>query len=391
MTTLLIIEDEARLADVLYDWFSRLDFQVTICHDGISEYESALKTTYDGIICDVMLPGMDGFSIVKKLRSMKVQTPILILTARVELQDKLQGFEAGAEDYLTKPFEIEELDARMKVLLRKNGKAAESMPLENFNGADFILEKNSRILKSSKNHKSVKLSGKEYTLLSYFMENFGQILSKEQILETAEAILLTGKTSGSYQNYQFEISVHEGELLIAFADTSSLRMEEKRYFILSLAAAVILGGLWIYPAWKITGKMVTPLEEANRLQKEFVMFAGHELKTPITVMKASLDMLKKEGVRSKYLNYAAEENEKMRGLVLELLDYSKLEYQEEDHADANVNLSQCAEGSFLELYSSFLLLLGICGNHCSFHSVFRCFRNGQLEVAGDFVGNRSGC
>lgn len=102
-------------------------------------------------------------------------------------------------------------------------------------------------------------------------------------------------------------------------------------------------------------------------------------------------MLKKEGVRSKYLNYAAEENEKMRGLVLELLDYSKLEYQEEDHADANINLSQCAEGSFLELYFSFLLLLGICGNHCSFHSVFRCFRNGQLEVAGDFVGNRSGC
>lgn len=288
MTTLLIIEDEARLADVLYDWFSRLDFQVTVCHDGISGYESALKTTYDGIICDVMLPGMDGFSIVKKLRSMKVQTPILILTARVELQDKLQGFEAGAEDYLTKPFEIEELDARIKVLLRKNGKAAESMPLENFNGSDFILEKNSRILKSSKNHKSVKLSGKEYTLLSYFMENFGQVLSKEQILETAEAILLTGKTSGSYQNYQFEISVHEGELLIAFADTSSLRTEEKRYFILSLAVAVILGGLWIYPAWKITGKMVTPLEEANRLQKEFVMFAGHELKTPITVMKASL-------------------------------------------------------------------------------------------------------
>ena len=101
-------------------------------------------------------------------------------------------------------------------------------------------------------------------------------------------------------------------------------------------------------------------------------------------------MLKKEGVRSKYMNYAAEENEKMRGLVLELLDYSKLEYQEEDHADANVNLSQCTEGSFLELYSSFLLLLGICGNHCSFHPVFRCFRNGQLEVAGSFVGNRSG-
>ncbi|EEX22902.1 hypothetical protein BLAHAN_04518 [Blautia hansenii DSM 20583] len=90
-------------------------------------------------------------------------------------------------------------------------------------------------------------------------------------METAEAILLTGKTSGSYQNYQFEISVHEGELLIAFADTSSLRMEEKRYFILSLAAAVILGALWIYPAWKITGKMVTPLEKANRMKTELIL------------------------------------------------------------------------------------------------------------------------
>ena len=181
MTTLLIIEDEVRLADVLYDWFSNRSFQVTVCHDGISGYESALKTPYDGIICDVMLPGMDGFSIVKKLRSMKVQTPILMLTARVELQDKLQGFEAGAEDYLTKPFEIEELDARIKVLLRKSGKTAEKAVAETLDGPDFILEKNSRMLKSSKSNKSVKLSGKEYTLLSYFMENYGQVLSKEQI------------------------------------------------------------------------------------------------------------------------------------------------------------------------------------------------------------------
>lgn len=215
MTTLLIIEDEARLADVLYDWFSRLDFQVTVCHDGISGYESALKTTYDGIICDVMLPGMDGFSIVKKLRSMKVQTPILILTARVELQDKLQGFEAGAEDYLTKPFEIEELDARIKVLLRKNGKAAEPTLMESFNGSDFILEKNSRMLKSSKNHKSVKLSGKEYTLLSYFMENFGLVLSKEQI-----TIRIWGyDTEVEYNNEEVYISFLRKKLKFIETDT----------------------------------------------------------------------------------------------------------------------------------------------------------------------------
>lgn len=181
MIKLLIIEDEIRLADVLYDWFSDKNFQVTVCHDGISGYETALKTPFDVIIADVMLPGMDGFSIVKKLRDMKVQTPILILTARVELQDKLQGFEAGAEDYLTKPFEIEELDARIKVLLRKTGNLAETRQAENLSGPDFILEKNTRILKSSASSKSVKLSSKEYTLLSYFMENFNQVLSKEQI------------------------------------------------------------------------------------------------------------------------------------------------------------------------------------------------------------------
>ena len=173
-------------------------------------------------------------------------------------------------------------------------------------------------------------------------------LSKEQILQTAKKIFATQKTSGRYQNYQFEISVYESELLIAFADIESLKQEEKNYLLLSLLAAAVLGIAWIYPAWKITGKMLAPLEEANRLQKEFVMFAGHELKTPITVMKASLDMLEKEGIHSKYLTYAAEENEKMRKLVIELLDYSKMEYQEENNVEEKVNLSLCMEEISLE-------------------------------------------
>ena len=170
-------------------------------------------------------------------------------------------------------------------------------------------------------------------------------VSEEKIVETAEKFLKTEKISGSYGNYQFEISVHEGELLIAFADITSLKMEEQKYFIFSLLAAFVVGILWIYPAWKITGKMIAPLEEANRLQKEFVLFAGHELKTPVTVMKASLDMLEREGIHSKYLNYAAEENEKMRKLVIELLDYSKMEYQEEKSFQESVNFSQCIEGT----------------------------------------------
>lgn len=172
--------------------------------------------------------------------------------------------------------------------------------------------------------------------------------SEEEIIETAEKILSTKKMSGGYENYQFEISVHEGELLIAFADITSLKMEEQKYIIFSLLAAFVLGIVWIYPAWKITGKMIAPLEEANRLQKEFVLFAGHELKTPVTVMKASLDMLEREGVYSKYLDYVAEENEKMRKLVIELLDYSKMEYQAEKSFRESVNISQCIEGISLE-------------------------------------------
>ena len=176
MIKILIIEDEIRLADVLYDWFHNKNFQVTVCHDGISGYKTALKNSYDAIISDVMLPGIDGFSIVKKLRGMKVWTPIIMLTARVELQDKLQGFAAGAEDYLTKPFEIEELDARVKVLLRKNEKGKE-VTEEAIERPDFVLEKNSRILKNSVGNKGVKLSGKEYTLLKVLQED-AEILSE---------------------------------------------------------------------------------------------------------------------------------------------------------------------------------------------------------------------
>ena len=161
------------------------------------------------IIEDVMLPGMDGFSIVKKLRGMKVWTPIIMLTTRVELQDKLQGFDAGAEDYLTKPFEIEELDACVKVLLRKNEKGTEVTAEETRKKPDFVLEKNSHILKDSVGNKKVKLSGKEYTLLSYFVENYNQILSKEQI-----TVRIWGYDCGSIHSGTFEF----GSNTVYFAD-----------------------------------------------------------------------------------------------------------------------------------------------------------------------------
>lgn len=219
--------------------------------------------------------------------------------------------------------------------LEENRNSKEKKEKESDSNEDNYIQKSYLVAKSQEGTLYIK----------NMLPNTG--ISEDKILETAENILLTEKTSGNYQNYQFEISVHKNELWLAFADVESMKYEERKYGIVSLLIAVILGLLWIYPAWKITEKMLTPLEEANRLQKEFIMFAGHELKTPITVMKASLDMMKRKGVQSKYLNYALEENEKMRKLVIELLDYTKMEYLKENHLQEKVNLSQCIEGSVL--------------------------------------------
>ena len=145
---LLVIEDEIRLADILSDWFQKKGFEVTVCHDGLSGYEKAQNENFDVILSDVMLPGLDGFQLVRKLREKKIATPVLFLTARVELQDKLEGFEAGAEDYLTKPFDMEELDARVRVLLRKCGVPEPESRENQLSFEDLILDKNTHELRS---------------------------------------------------------------------------------------------------------------------------------------------------------------------------------------------------------------------------------------------------
>ncbi len=145
---LLVIEDEIRLADILSDWFQKKGFEVTVCHDGLSGYEKAQNENFDVILSDVMLPGLDGFQLVRKLREKKIATPVLFLTARVELQDKLEGFEAGAEDYLTKPFAMEELDARVRVLLRKCGVLEPESRENQLSFEDLILDKNTHELRS---------------------------------------------------------------------------------------------------------------------------------------------------------------------------------------------------------------------------------------------------
>lgn len=178
---ILIIEDEFNLADMIKDWFEEKGVSVEIRTDGNEGYACALSGDFDAIILDVMLPGMDGFSILKMLKANNVETPVLMLTARSELRDKLKGFKDGACDYLTKPFAIEELDARVNVMLMRYGadRRGTKSDENHLEYEDLILDVGGHILRCKE--KRIQLSQKEAKLMEYFMKNHNQVLSKEQI------------------------------------------------------------------------------------------------------------------------------------------------------------------------------------------------------------------
>lgn len=184
---------------MLRDYFSGKGHAVSVCSDGHDGLKTALSGQFDSIILDVMLPGMDGFEVLRRLRESGNHTPVLMLTARSSLQDKLAGFEGGAEDYLTKPFDIEELEARLSVLAKKRSDSADMSRLR---FGDLTLHRDDHFLQNPKNDLSVALSAKEYTLMEYFMENAGQLLSKEQI-----TVRIWGyDTDVSYNNEEVYIS-----------------------------------------------------------------------------------------------------------------------------------------------------------------------------------------
>lgn len=119
---ILIIEDEYRLADLIRDFLEKESHQVEICTDGEDGYFLAASGIYDAVILDVMLPGMDGFSILKALRRENREVPVLFLTAKSDVDSKVLGLDLGADDYLTKPFEMKELAARLRLITRRRQK-----------------------------------------------------------------------------------------------------------------------------------------------------------------------------------------------------------------------------------------------------------------------------
>ena len=172
----LVVEDEKRLADTIADIIEDSGDTVDIQNDGESGYYDAASGIYDAIVLDVMLPGMNGFDILRNLREEGISTPVLMLTARTELTDRVQGLNLGADYYLTKPFENEELVATLHAIMRRK---SEFVP-ENVSFGDLTLSPSSCEL--SCGEKSIKLNAKEFELMRYLMINGKNILSKETLI-----------------------------------------------------------------------------------------------------------------------------------------------------------------------------------------------------------------
>ena len=174
---ILLVEDEKRMAQALVEILRMEKYEVEHCADGVSGMDAVESNVYDIIILDVMPPGMDGFEIVKNARQKGIRTPVLMLTAKSELDDKVTGLDMGADDYLTKPFMMKELLARLRALGRRNIHSSDGT----LSFGDIVLDTGTLSLACTVNNQSVRLGEKEYRILEYLIANQGQILTREQL------------------------------------------------------------------------------------------------------------------------------------------------------------------------------------------------------------------
>lgn len=172
----LIVEDEVRLAAALKEILEKEKYMVDVVHDGDSGLDYILSGIYDVIVLDVMLPGKDGFTIAKEARAAKVETPIIMLTARNEINNRVKGLDAGADDYMTKPFAPSELLARIRAVTRRQGEVI----TDKLTFGDLELDLSTCQL--SKGAKSVHLNYKEFELLKLLIANQGSPMTKDTLI-----------------------------------------------------------------------------------------------------------------------------------------------------------------------------------------------------------------
>lgn len=186
---ILIAEDEKRLAEALAQILTEHKYQTDIVYNGDDGLDYALSGQYDAVVLDVMLPGMDGFAVVRALRAQKNATPVILLTARDEVSDKVAGLDCGADDYMTKPFAPEELLARLRAALRRQG----DVVLETLSFADLTLNLSTYMLECGA--KSMHLGFKEFEILRLLLTNPHMVLPKGEII-----MKVWGAESGAEDN-----------------------------------------------------------------------------------------------------------------------------------------------------------------------------------------------
>lgn len=174
---ILIVEDDKKVGGFLQKGLEEEQYAVDLCRNGTDALYMAQTTPYDVIILDIMLPGKDGFTVCRELRKNSILTPILMLTAKDEIEDKVTGLSEGADDYLTKPFSFEELLARTRALLRRS----QDYKTKTLQAGDLKMDPLRRTV--SRAGKRIDLTGKEYALLEYLMRNRGRIVTPSMILD----------------------------------------------------------------------------------------------------------------------------------------------------------------------------------------------------------------
>ena len=208
-----MIEDEKPMAQALSEILRTEQYETDTFLDGVEGNEAALSGIYDLIILDVMLPGKNGYAIAKDVRSAGLKTPILMLTARTGTDDKVEGLDSGADDYLTKPFETKELLARIRALIRR-GEFDMSDEKGDIVSGKLRLSKDTLMLANTANSTEIRLSEKEYHIMEYLMLNKGKIISKENL-----ALKIWGyENETEYNNVEVYISFTRKKLKFVGSD-----------------------------------------------------------------------------------------------------------------------------------------------------------------------------
>jgi len=175
---LLIAEDEKDLAEGLQVLFEKNQFLVDVVNNGEDALEMGLSGNYDAIILDIMMPKMNGIEVLEQLRKNGIKTPIMMLTAKTQKDDRIIGYDSGADDYMPKPFDVDELIARVRALLRRSGDYKDN---NDITYEDLSFDSSSALLKC--NSQEVRLNGKEFQLMELFIRNPGKVYSAEKLME----------------------------------------------------------------------------------------------------------------------------------------------------------------------------------------------------------------